>query len=66
MSILTKVNADVSKQTDGSGSRKQMPQPAFTVTKKIVFPVPSGQRPDLSKIKDRYKNLKNYGHTHIL
>lgn len=52
MSILTKVNADVSNNSDGSGTKKQMPQPVFTLRKKIVFPVPSGPGPDLSKVKD--------------
>lgn len=47
MSILTKVNADVSKKTDDSGLKKQMPQPAFTLTKKIVFPAPKGPYPVL-------------------
>ncbi|CAG09993.1 unnamed protein product, partial [Tetraodon nigroviridis] len=40
MSILTKVNEDVSKKNDNTGDRKQMPQPVFTITKRIVFPVP--------------------------
>lgn len=47
ISILTKVNADVSKKTDRHGLKKQMPQPAFTLRKKIVFPVPSGTPPAL-------------------
>ncbi|TRY88878.1 hypothetical protein DNTS_016952, partial [Danionella cerebrum] len=41
LSILTKVNADVSRKTDKSGLRKQMPQPEFTLTKTLVFPRPS-------------------------
>uniref|UniRef100_H3BZ00 Caspase-8 n=2 Tax=Tetraodon nigroviridis TaxID=99883 RepID=H3BZ00_TETNG len=47
MSILTKVNEDVSKKNDNTGDRKQMPQPVFTITKRIVFPVPSGPAPVL-------------------
>lgn len=47
VSILTKVNADVSKKSDYTGSKKQMPQPAFTLTKRVVFPVPSGAIPAL-------------------
>lgn len=49
MSILTKVNADVSKKTvcSDSGLKKQMPQPAFTLTKKIVFPAPKTPHPVL-------------------
>uniref|UniRef100_H0X3B7 Caspase 10 n=1 Tax=Otolemur garnettii TaxID=30611 RepID=H0X3B7_OTOGA len=42
LSILTVVNHDVSRQTDEWGTKKQMPQPAFTLTKKLVFPVPQG------------------------
>ncbi|XP_004871686.1 caspase-10 [Heterocephalus glaber] len=41
LSILTAVNQDVSQQADASGRKKQMPQPAFTLRKKLVFPVPS-------------------------
>uniref|UniRef100_A0A8C2FH19 Caspase-8 n=1 Tax=Cyprinus carpio TaxID=7962 RepID=A0A8C2FH19_CYPCA len=40
LSILTQVNSDVSKKTDKSGLRKQMPQPEFTLTKRVVFPKP--------------------------
>ncbi|XP_047629180.1 caspase-10 [Phacochoerus africanus] len=40
LSILTAVNNDVSRQVDKRGSKKQMPQPAFTLRKKVVFPVP--------------------------
>ncbi|CAK6954037.1 caspase-8 isoform X1 [Scomber scombrus] len=40
VSILTKVNADVSKKTDYTGQRKQMPQPTFTLRHKVVFPIP--------------------------
>ncbi|XP_053353332.1 caspase-8 isoform X1 [Clarias gariepinus] len=38
LSILTEVNKDVSSKT---GIRKQMPQPEFTLTKRVVFPVPN-------------------------
>ncbi|XP_075386117.1 caspase-10 [Tenrec ecaudatus] len=40
LSILTAVNDDVSRQADLHGRQKQMPQPAFTLRKKLVFPVP--------------------------
>ncbi|XP_023980238.1 caspase-10 isoform X2 [Physeter macrocephalus] len=40
LSILTAVNNDVSRQADKRGTKKQMPQPAFTLRKKVVFPVP--------------------------
>ncbi|XP_070770276.1 caspase-8 [Enoplosus armatus] len=48
VSILTKVNADVSQKTDFYGVKKQMPQPAFSLRKKVVFPVPRGPPPSLS------------------
>lgn len=41
LSILTKVNADVSRKSDKSGLRKQMPQPEFSLTKMVVFPPPA-------------------------
>ncbi|XP_026233048.1 caspase-8 isoform X4 [Anabas testudineus] len=47
VSILTKVNADVSKKTDSAGIKKQMPQPAFTLRKKVVFPLPTASPPRL-------------------
>lgn len=47
VSILTKVNGDVSKRTDITGQKKQMPQPAFTLRKKVVFPKPSTPPPAL-------------------
>uniref|UniRef100_A0A3Q3VIQ3 Caspase-8 n=1 Tax=Mola mola TaxID=94237 RepID=A0A3Q3VIQ3_MOLML len=47
VSILTKVNADVSQKTDSTGLKKQMPQPAFTLTKKVVFPIPRAPPPVL-------------------
>ncbi|KAF6361189.1 caspase 10 [Rhinolophus ferrumequinum] len=37
LSILTAVNDDVSRR---GGAKKQMPQPVFTLRKKVVFPVP--------------------------
>ncbi|XP_051566451.1 LOW QUALITY PROTEIN: caspase-8 [Myxocyprinus asiaticus] len=40
LSILTRVNFDVSRKTDKSDVKKQMPQPEFTLTKRVVFPVP--------------------------
>ncbi|XP_031598985.1 caspase-8 isoform X1 [Oreochromis aureus] len=49
MSILTKVNADVSQKSDWTGQRKQMPQPAFSLRKKVVFPVPNVPPPSIHK-----------------
>ncbi|XP_069341476.1 caspase-10 [Eulemur rufifrons] len=40
LSILTVVNRDVSQQADIHGIKKQMPQFANTLRKKVVFPVP--------------------------
>ncbi|XP_044525334.1 caspase-10 [Gracilinanus agilis] len=40
LTILTVVNNDVSQLADTEGKKKQMPQPAFTLRKKVVFPVP--------------------------
>ncbi|XP_074515348.1 caspase-8 [Sebastes fasciatus] len=48
VSILTKVNADVSQKTDSSGVKKQMPQPTFSLRKKVVFPIPEAPPPSLS------------------
>ncbi|XP_052422168.1 caspase-8 [Carassius gibelio] len=45
LSILTQVNSDVSKKTDKSGLKKQMPQPEFTLTKRVVFPPPKTHTP---------------------
>ncbi|XP_075963430.1 caspase-8 [Anarhichas minor] len=50
VSILTKVNADVSKKTDSTGVKKQMPQPAFSLRKKVVFPIPEALPPSLSRV----------------
>ncbi|XP_034417178.1 caspase-8 isoform X3 [Cyclopterus lumpus] len=47
VSILTKVNADVSQMTKSVGVRKQMPQPAFSLRKKVVFPIPEAPPPSL-------------------
>ncbi|XP_041806892.1 caspase-8 [Chelmon rostratus] len=47
VSILTKVNADVSQRTDPTGVKKQMPQPAFSLRKKVVFPIPRAPPPTL-------------------
>ncbi|KAK9410863.1 caspase-10 [Crotalus adamanteus] len=40
LSILTEVNEEVSKRADAQQERKQMPQPAYTLRKKLIFPVP--------------------------
>ncbi|XP_015681818.2 caspase-10 [Protobothrops mucrosquamatus] len=40
LSILTEVNEEVSKRADAQRERKQMPQPAYTLRKKLIFPVP--------------------------
>ncbi|XP_073701842.1 caspase-8 [Garra rufa] len=45
LSILTQVNSDVSKKSDKSGLKKQMPQPEFTLTKRLVFPLPKNPPP---------------------
>lgn len=45
LSILTQVNSDVSKKTDKSGLKKQMPQPEFTLTKRVFFPPPKTPPP---------------------
>ncbi|KAM3607955.1 uncharacterized protein V6R79_016841 [Siganus canaliculatus] len=47
VSILTKVNDDVSRKTDSRGEKKQMPQPAFTLRKRVVFPNPGHPPPSL-------------------
>ncbi|XP_036966096.1 caspase-8 [Acanthopagrus latus] len=47
LTILTKVNADVSRKTDSRGMKKQMPQPTFSLTKKVVFPIPTVPPPNL-------------------
>ncbi|XP_026768393.3 caspase-8 [Pangasianodon hypophthalmus] len=45
LSILTEVNKEVSKKADKTGTRKQMPQPEFTLTKRVVFPIPKTPMP---------------------
>ncbi|KAM3855275.1 caspase-10-like isoform 1-T3 [Vipera latastei] len=40
LSILTEVNEEVSKCADPHHRWKQMPQPAYTLRKKMIFPVP--------------------------
>ncbi|XP_071389613.1 caspase-8 isoform X2 [Centroberyx affinis] len=47
LSILTKVNADVSQKTDSKGQKKQMPQPMFSLRKKVVLPIPEASAPIL-------------------
>lgn len=45
LSILTEVNNEVSRKADKTGTRKQMPQPEFTLTKRVVFPIPKVPMP---------------------
>ncbi|KAI4883846.1 hypothetical protein NFI96_017533 [Prochilodus magdalenae] len=45
LSILTQVNNDVSSKTDKTGQKKQIPQPGFTLRKRVVFPVPRSPAP---------------------
>lgn len=47
VSIMTKVNADVSRMTDTTHVKKQMPQPAFTLRKRVIFPIPKADPPVL-------------------
>lgn len=47
VSILTKVNADVSQKSDPYGWKKQMPQPAFSLRKRVIFPIPTAPPPSL-------------------
>ncbi|NXU66446.1 CASP8 protein, partial [Horornis vulcanius] len=39
LTILTAVNQEVSRKTCERGAKKQMPQPSFTLTKRLIFPV---------------------------
>ncbi|NXP35593.1 CASP8 protein, partial [Leiothrix lutea] len=39
LTILTAVNQEVSKKTCERGAKKQMPQPSFTLRKRLIFPV---------------------------
>ncbi|XP_062435223.1 caspase-10 [Rhea pennata] len=45
LSILTEVNEDVSRRADSLGTKKQMPQPAYTLRRKCIFPVPRDPPP---------------------
>ncbi|XP_056351686.1 caspase-10 [Oenanthe melanoleuca] len=45
LSILTQVNEDVARRVSPSGTKKQMPQPAYTLRKKIIFPIPMDPPP---------------------
>ncbi|XP_041117554.1 caspase-8-like [Polyodon spathula] len=50
LSILTKVNMDVSRKTDEYRIKKQIPQPAFSLRKKLVFPIPAECPPALLQL----------------
>ncbi|NXN16029.1 CASP8 protein, partial [Indicator maculatus] len=39
LTILTAVNQEVSKKSCSQNAQKQMPQPSFTLRKKLIFPV---------------------------
>lgn len=45
LSILTQVNEDVARRVSPSGTKKQMPQPAYTLTGKVIFPIPTAPPP---------------------
>ncbi|NWH72458.1 CASPA protein, partial [Piaya cayana] len=45
LSILTEVNEDVSRRVDPLGTKKQMPQPAYTLRRKVIFPIPKEPPP---------------------
>ncbi|XP_010404896.1 caspase-10 isoform X1 [Corvus cornix cornix] len=45
LSILTQVNEDVARRVSPSGTKKQMPQPAYTFRKKFIFPIPTAPPP---------------------
>ncbi|NXO20474.1 CASPA protein, partial [Cisticola juncidis] len=45
LSILTQVNEDVAKRVSSSGTKKQMPQPAYTLRRKFIFPIPMAPPP---------------------
>ncbi|NXI32415.1 CASPA protein, partial [Sterrhoptilus dennistouni] len=45
LSILTQVNEDVAKRVSPSGTKKQMPQPAYTLRRKFIFPIPMAPPP---------------------
>ncbi|XP_026647412.2 caspase-10 isoform X1 [Zonotrichia albicollis] len=45
LSILTEVNEDVARRDSPSGTKKQMPQPAYTLRRKFIFPIPMAPPP---------------------
>ncbi|XP_051479600.1 caspase-10 isoform X1 [Apus apus] len=45
LSILTEVNEDVGRRVDRLGTKKQMPQPAYTLRRKFIFPIPRDPPP---------------------
>ncbi|NXI73960.1 CASPA protein, partial [Anseranas semipalmata] len=45
LSILTEVNEDVGRRVDRCGTKKQMPQPAYTLRRKFIFPIPRDPPP---------------------
>ncbi|NWW01647.1 CASPA protein, partial [Oreocharis arfaki] len=45
LSILTHVNDDVARRVSPSGTKKQMPQPAYTLRRKFIFPIPTAPPP---------------------
>ncbi|KAM4775950.1 caspase-10 isoform 1-T3 [Cyanocitta cristata] len=45
LSILTQVNEDVARRVSPSGTKKQMPQPAYTFRRKFIFPIPTAPPP---------------------
>ncbi|NWZ89960.1 CASPA protein, partial [Nesospiza acunhae] len=45
LSILTQVNEDVARRDSSSGTKKQMPQPAYTLRRKFIFPIPMAPPP---------------------
>ncbi|NXA77353.1 CASPA protein, partial [Thryothorus ludovicianus] len=45
LSILTQVNEAVATRVSPSGTKKQMPQPAYTLRRKLIFPIPTAPPP---------------------
>ncbi|XP_065493995.1 caspase-10-like [Caloenas nicobarica] len=45
LSILTEVNEDVGRRVDHWGKKKQMPQPVYTLRRKLIFPIPRDPPP---------------------
>ncbi|NXY45937.1 CASPA protein, partial [Ceuthmochares aereus] len=45
LSILTEVNEEVGRRVDRLGTKKQMPQPAYTLRRKVIFPIPKEPPP---------------------